>query len=99
MNTIKFPITFDRGKISALEEFTRPYYSQIIALACQIEKGELPMEITYGVQDATFIRFSDAELRSLVARFWPEVQLTVVSQTEPDASGNTQLIVDFVHQR
>ena len=99
MNTIKFPITFDKGRISVLEEFTRPYYSQVIALACQIEKGELPLEITYGVRDATFALFSDAELRSLAARFWPEIQLTVIKQTDPDNNGNTQLIIDFVHQR
>ena len=99
MNTIKFPITFDKGRISVLEEFTRPYYSQVIALACQIEKGEFPLEITYGVRDATFVQFVDAELRSLAARFWPEIQLTVIKQTDPDNNGNTQLIIDFVHQR
>ena len=43
MDTLKFPITFDKGRMAVIEEQTRPYYSQIIALACRIEKNELPL--------------------------------------------------------
>lgn len=98
MDTIKLPITFDKGRMGVLEEFTRPYYSQVIALACRIEKNELPLEITYGVKDSTFIEFREAELRYTMNRFWPEVQLTSVKQTPPDTSGNSRLIIDFVHE-
>jgi hypothetical protein len=98
MDTIKLPITFDKGRISVIEEFTRPYYSQVIALACRIEKGELPLEITYGVKDSTFIEFREAELRYTLNRFWPEIQLTSLRQTEASDTGQRRLIVDFVHE-
>lgn len=98
MDTIKLPITFDKGRMSFIEEFTRPYYSQVIALACRIEKGELPLEITYGVKDSTFIEFRESELRYTMNRFWPEVQLTSIKQTEPNDDGRRRVIIDFVHE-
>ena len=97
MDTFKLPMTFDKGRVSVLEEFTRPYYSQVVALACRTEKGELALEPTYGVKDSTFIDFRESDLRYTINRFWPEVQITTVIQSTPDQDGNTRLIVDFVH--
>lgn len=98
MDTLKFPITFDKGRMAVIEEQTRPYYSQIIALACRIEKNELPLEITYGVKDATFHNFRKAELNYTINKFWPEVRLTTVEQTDPDEEGVSRLIIDFTYE-
>jgi hypothetical protein len=98
MDTIKLPITFDKGRMSIVEEFTRPFYSQVIAVACRIEKGELPLELTYGVKDSSFIEFRESELRYTMGKFWPELQLTTVRQGPPNNSGAINLIVDFVHE-
>jgi hypothetical protein len=98
MDTIKFPITFDKGRMSVISEQTRPYYSQVIAFACRIEKNELPLEITYGVKDATFNRFRKAELNYTINKFWPEVRITTLEQTEPDSNGVTRLIIDFTFE-
>ena len=96
MDTIQLPIKFDKGRVAVIEEFTRPFYSQIIALACRIEKGELPLELTYGVKDSTFIEFRETEL---IGQFWPEVRLTTIRQKQPNSKGEIVLVVDFVHER
>ena len=98
MDTIKFPITFDKGRMSILEEQTRPYYSQIIAFACRIEKNELPLEITYGVKDSTFQKFRKGELNYTISKFWPEVRITTLEQGEADADGASRLVVDFTFE-
>jgi hypothetical protein len=98
MDTIKFPITFDKGRMSVLEEQTRPYYSQVIAFACRIEKNELPLEITYGVKDSTFQKFRKAELNYTISKFWPEVRITTLEQSEADADGTSRLVVDFTFE-
>jgi hypothetical protein len=98
MDTIKFPITFDKGRMSILQESTRPYYSQAIALACRIEKTELPLEITYGVKDATFTSFRKAELTYTMAKFWPEVRISTLEQIPPDRDGVSRLVIDFTFE-
>jgi len=96
MDTLKLPITFERGRAALLQEGTRPYYSQIIALACRIERGELPLEITYGTKDPTFSQLRESEIRYTVAQFWPEIQLTLVARDRPQATGEQRILVDFV---
>lgn len=81
-----------------VEEFTRPFYSQVIALACRIEKGELPLELTYGIRDSTFIEFRETELRYTMAQFWPEIRLTTIRQQRPKPTGEIALVIDFVHE-
>jgi len=98
MDTIQLPIKFDKGRVAVIEEFTRPFYSQVIALACRIEKGELPLELTYGVKDSTFIEFRETELRYVIGQFWPEVRLTTIRQKQPNSKGEIVLVVDFVHE-
>ena len=98
MDTIKFPITFDKGRMAVLEEQTRPYYSQIIAIACRIEKTELPLEITYGVKDSTFTKFRKSELAYTMSKFWPEVRLTTVEQSEATQDGISRLTIDFTFE-
>jgi len=99
MDTIKLPLSFDKGRVAVLEEFTRPFYSQVIALTCRIEKGELPLEITYGVKDSTFLDFRESELRYTISKFWPEIQITTIKQEVAKDTGTARVIVDFVHER
>jgi hypothetical protein len=95
MDTIKFPIRFDKGRVSVLSENTRDYYNQIIALACRIEKNELALEPTYGVRDASFSTFRTSELSYTLSTFWPEIRIIKLEQKTPDTIGASQLIIDF----
>lgn len=98
MDTIKLPIVFDKGKVGLLKENTRDYYNQAVALACRIEKGELALEPTYGVKDATFQTFRKSELNYTLKTFWPEIRIIKLEQALPEADGSSQLLVDFTFE-
>jgi len=96
MDTLKLPMTFGRGRAATLIDGTRPYYSQIIAVATRIERGELPLEITYGVKDPTFSTLRESEIRYTIAQFWPEIQLTLIERGQPTNDGEQRILIDFV---
>jgi hypothetical protein len=98
MDTIKLPIKFDKGRVGLLQENTRDYYNQVVALACRIEKNELVLEPTYGVRDSTFDTFRDSELSYTLSTFWPEIRITKLEQQKPDRNGVSKLNIDFVFE-
>jgi hypothetical protein len=73
MDTIKFPMSFDKGRIGYLVEGSRDYYAQALSLAIQITPGQLPLEPIYGIKDSTFATFNKSALIQLAAYFWPEI--------------------------
>ena len=95
MDTIKLPITFDKGRMGVLTDGSREYYSQIIAIACQIERGEMPLEVTYGITDPTFTALRKSEIYQVLAVFWPEIKVNEVSISSSDKFGAKRLNVDF----
>jgi len=95
MDTIKLPITFDKGRMGVLADGSREYYSQIIAIACQVERGEMPLEVTYGINDPTFSAFRKSEVYQVLAVYWPEIKLNEISISSPDKFGAKRLNVDF----
>lgn len=96
MDTLRLPIAFERGKAATLAEGTRPYYSQIVAVACRIERGELPLETTYGVKDPTFSKLRESEIRYTIGQFWQEIQLTLIAKDKPTNNGEQRILIDFV---
>jgi hypothetical protein len=95
MDTIKLPISFDKGRVGLLQENTRDYYNQAVALACRIEKGELALEPTYGVKDSTFDTFRKSELNYTLATFWPEIRVIKLEQDKAKKDGTSRLLIDF----
>lgn len=98
MDTIKLPIKFDKGRVGLLQENTRDYYNQVVALACRIEKNELALEPTYGVRDSTFDTFRNSELLYTLNTFWPEIRVTKLEQKNAADSGSSKLLIDFVFE-
>lgn len=96
MDTLKLPMAFERGRAATLAEGTRTYYSQVIAIASRIERGELPLEVTYGVKDPTFSVFRESEIRYTIGQFWPEIHLTLISRDRPTDTGQQKILIDFV---
>jgi hypothetical protein len=85
MDTIKFPMSFDKGRIGYLVEGTREYYAQALSLAIQIRPGELPLEPVYGIKDTTFSTFDKSALMQLTNYFWPEIIINnAVSYFDPN---------------
>ena len=95
MDTIKLPITFDKGRMGVLADGSREYYSQIIAIACQIERGEMPLEVTYGITDPTFTALRESEIYQVLSVYWPEIKVNAVSISSPEKFGRQRLNVDF----
>jgi hypothetical protein len=95
MDTIKLPITFDKGRMGVLADGSREYYSQIIAIACQIERGEMPLEVTYGITDPTFTTLRKSEIYQVLSVYWPEIKIREISISAPDRFGRKRLNVDF----
>lgn len=95
MDTIKLPITFDKGRMGVLADGSREYYSQIIAIACRVERGEMPLEIAYGITDTTFTAFRKSELSQVLSVYWPEIKVNEVSISSPNKFGTQRLNVDF----
>jgi hypothetical protein len=98
MDSIKLPITFDKGRVGLLSENTRDYYNQVVALACRIEKNELVLEPTYGVRDSTFDTFRDSELIYTLNTYWPELRITKLEQKKSNDIGVSQLLIDFAFE-
>lgn len=93
MDTLKFPITFDKGRVGYLTEGSREYYAQILSLAVQIRIGELPLEPIYGISDPTFSTFDKGELFQTLNYYWPEIQVNSIdSRFEPSRN---QYVVDI----
>jgi hypothetical protein len=95
MDTIKLPITFDKGRMGVLADGSREYYSQIVAIVCQVERGEMPLEVTYGVTDPTYTAFRTSEIYQVLSVYWPEIKVNEVSVSSPDKFGRQRLNVDF----
>jgi len=95
MDTIKIPITFDKGRMGVLADGSREYYAQIIAILCQVEKGEMPLEVTYGITDPTFTVLRQSEIYQVLSIFWPEIRIREISLSPPDKNGTRRLNVDF----
>lgn len=98
MDTLKLPIKFDKGRVGLLQENTRDYYNQVVALACRIEKNELVLEPTYGVRDSTFDTFRNSELLYTLKTFWPEIRVTKLEQKPAKDVGTSRLVIDFVFE-
>jgi hypothetical protein len=96
MDTLKFPLSFSRGRAIVLPENTEEYRSQAIAILTRTGLGELPLEPTYGITDPTFSVFLKSEFLRNMATFWPEIKINDVSiDRRGDASGTTRLNISF----
>lgn len=95
MDTIKLPISFDKGRMGVCADGSREYYSQIIAIVVQTERGEMPLEITYGITDPTFNALRKSEILQVLSVYWPEIKIKEISLSTPDRSGKTRLNIDY----
>lgn len=95
MDTIKFPISFDKGSIALLSDGSNEMYSQIIAILCQTERGEFLLEPTYGVADSTFDTFHKSDIFRLLSIYWPEISVNNILISEPDNNGRRRVTIDF----
>lgn len=75
MDTLKYPLTFSRGRAVTVAEFSSAYQSQAVAIIVRTRVGEMPLEQTFGISDPSFSIFLKSELLRCVNTFWPEIRI------------------------
>lgn len=94
MDTLKYPLTFSRGRAVTVAESSVAYQSQAVAIIVRTMIGEMPLEPTFGVSDPTFNVFLKSEFLRCVNTFWPEIRIQSAElQSRPSASGSAVLNV------
>jgi hypothetical protein len=92
MDTLKYPLTFSRGRAVTVAEFSDAYKSQAVAIVVRTRVGEMPLEQTFGISDPSFSVFLKSEFLRCVNTFWPEIQIKDASlNSRGSASGNAKL--------
>lgn len=92
MDTLKYPLTFSRGRAVTLTEFSNAYQSQAVAIILRTRVGEMPLEQTFGVSDPSFNVFLKSEFLRCVNTFWPEIRIRSAElDGRPSASGAATL--------
>lgn len=82
MDTLKYPLSFERGSAEKLTENSIAYNSQAVALLLRTRVGEMPLEPTFGVSDSTFVNFYKSEFYRCLNTFWPEITVSALSVQE-----------------
>lgn len=96
MDTLKFPLSFSRGRAVVVPENTDEYRSQAVAILVRTNVGEMPLEPTFGITDPSFSIFFNSEFLRNMNTFWPEIKITDVSvDARGSASGAVRLNVKF----
>lgn len=77
-----------------LSEGSDEYFAQLLALAAQIQPGELPLSPTYGVNDPTF---SDSLRRQLALTAASQIREVFIDNVETviDENGQVDLSISF----
>jgi hypothetical protein len=87
MDSIKFPIKFDRTGLQKLTDGTEDYYAQILTIAMLSEPGILPFSPGFGVNDPTFTGIDKGIFVLNASRFVPEIEITEFESIErPDGT-------------
>lgn len=94
MDTLSLPISFRQGYFEKYTEGTDEYYAFLLAMAMQIEPGELPITVNYGCFSPLFDNRSIANLAVAAAQFVPEIDLIDVDVLSFD-DGQTRIDVSF----
>lgn len=75
MDTLKYPLSFSRGRAVTVAESSSAYQSQAVAIILRTRVGEMPLEQTFGVTDPSFNVFLKSEFLRCVNTFWPEIRI------------------------
>jgi len=96
MNMLSSPLRFSNGAAKLLTEGTDEYYAELLSRIMQIEPGEFPISIFFGIPDPTFSGLNRATLAELAAQFVPEIDITSISSSiSEDNLGEETLLIYF----
>lgn len=82
------------GSVATVEHESDDEYQQLIALACMIVPGEVPLAPTFGIDDPAFAGFDMANLARHVQDFGPPVTVEGV-KIRPRSDGREEMTVHW----
>lgn len=94
MDTISLPISFRQGYFEKYTDGTDEYYAFLLAMAMQIEPGELPITVNYGCYSPIFDNQAIANFAVAAAQYVPEIDLIDVDVLSL-GEGRAQIDVSF----
>jgi hypothetical protein len=94
MDSIKFPIKFDRSGLQKLTEGTTDYYAQLLTISLLTEPMAHPFTPDFGVYDPSFTGVDRGLFILRAAQFVPEVEITAISVDEK-ANGTSEVAFSF----
>ena len=93
---LSMPLKFTNGKAKVLTEGTDEYYAELLSRIMQIEPGEYPISIFFGIPDPTFSGLNRATLAELASQFVPEIDITSITNSiSEDNLGEETLLIYF----
>jgi hypothetical protein len=92
MDAIKFPISFEGGRIARVEEGTTEYYKQLLSISTLTEPTSLPITPDFGIWDPTFNTVEKGQFIIHSSRFVPEVE---IEQINVDINDNGENLISF----
>lgn len=96
MDTLLLPMSFSSGQAKVLTEGTDDYYATLLSRLMQIEPGEYPISIYFGVPDPSFSNINRASLVELASQFVPEIDISSIENTiDEDNPGEETLLIFF----
>jgi hypothetical protein len=96
MDMLSSPLRFSNGAAKLLTEGTDEYYAELLSRIMQIEPGEFPISIFFGIPDPTFSGLNRATLAELASQFVPEIDITSISSSiSEDNLGEETLLIYF----
>ena len=96
MDTLAIPLRFANGLGETLIDGSDEYYAELLSRLLQIEPGEFPISIYFGIDDPTFSGLNKASLVELAAQFIPEIDITeIVNTIDEENIGEEDLLIYF----
>lgn len=92
---MSYPFKLTRsGGVQSITQGSDAHKAQQIACLVQTRKGELPLALTYGLQDPVFSVVSDTEVAASLVTFYPEIEVLSVSAYQTP-QGQTVVDITF----
>ncbi|NBR35787.1 MAG: hypothetical protein EBT80_00090 [Chitinophagales bacterium] len=86
MANFKIPFQIVNGSVASVADGSIGAKAQVVSFVVQTNRGELPLEPTFGISDPTFEPSNIFEARAVITQFWPEI---IIEDLKLSAVGNS----------
>lgn len=92
MDAMKFPISFEGGRIARHDEDSSDYFKQLLTISTLTEPTSLPITPDFGIWDPTFNTVEKGQFILHSSRYVPEVE---IEQVNVDINDDGENLISF----